>query len=395
MRFTLEALEAGPGDSLIVHYGHPPRFIVVDGGTPPTYKKVLGPRLQALAAVFADQDTEKLLIDLLVISHIDGDHIGGVIGLLREMQERQADGATAPYLLQSIWHNSFDDLIGGDADAVGQRLATTANAVLAGAGGPGMLPLLSAGLVASIPQGREVHRLARQLAIPLNSGFEGLVVAREGTPPVIEVAPGLHLRVLGPTERRVRALQRDWERYIRRLDDGDVAQLAAFVDRSVSNLSSIVVLLEAGGAPAPRRILLTGDARGDDVLAMIRQYGLADASGVLHVDVFKVPHHGSDRNSAPELFAAVQAEHYVISANGQHGNPDPPVVKWILESRAGKPCRIHLTNATLVDPKTGHDIAPDLKQVLTDAGADPDTIAWPSAGQTSVMVDLGDQVVDY
>ena len=42
-------------------------------------------------------------------------------------------------------------------------------------------------------------------------------------------------------------------------------------------------------------MLLTGDARGDDVLAGLREAGLLRRSP-LHVDVLKLPHHGSDRN---------------------------------------------------------------------------------------------------
>ena len=40
------------------------------------------------------------------------------------------------------------------------------------------------------------------------------------------------------------------------------AALAAYVDKSVPNLSSIVLLAEAKG----KRMLLTGDARGDKIL---------------------------------------------------------------------------------------------------------------------------------
>ena len=50
------------------------------------------------------------------------------------------------------------------------------------------------------------------------------------------------------------------------------ATVAAYLDRSVFNLSSIVILAEF----KRKRMLLTGDARGDDILAGLRSSGLLD-----------------------------------------------------------------------------------------------------------------------
>ena len=50
MIFTLEALEAEQGDSLILHYGRTdrPRFIIIDGGPDGVYESSLRPRLEEL-----------------------------------------------------------------------------------------------------------------------------------------------------------------------------------------------------------------------------------------------------------------------------------------------------------------------------------------------------------
>ena len=52
MIFTLEALQALHGDSLILHYGDEdaPRFIVIDGGPEAGYRKFLRERLRELPA---------------------------------------------------------------------------------------------------------------------------------------------------------------------------------------------------------------------------------------------------------------------------------------------------------------------------------------------------------
>ena len=82
------------------------------------------------------------------------------------------------------------------------------------------------------------------------------------------------------------------------LSAADLQALAAeFVDESIHNLSSVVVLAEFDG----KRMLLTGDARGDFILESLREAKLLK-NGKLAVDIFKVPHHGSVRNAAAELF---------------------------------------------------------------------------------------------
>jgi hypothetical protein len=58
---------------------------------------------------------------------------------------------------------------------------------------------------------------------------------------------------------------------------------------------------------------------------------LLDKQGKFHVDVLKVPHHGSDRNISSEFFNTVIADYYVISANGGDDNPSIDTLKWIIE----------------------------------------------------------------
>src|SRR4029453_3859062 len=77
-------------------------------------------------------------------------------------------------------------------------------------------------------------------------------------------------------------------------DQGMTAEdaLAAYVDKSVPNLSSIVVLAKIGG----KSIFLTGDARGDKILAGLELVKLVKKGGQLRVNILKVPHHGSSNN---------------------------------------------------------------------------------------------------
>src|SRR4030095_12657385 len=111
------------------------------------------------------------------------------------------------------------------------------------------------------------------------------------------IGDGLKLTVLGPVKERILKLQEEWNEVLKKkglaTDKKGKALAAAFVDESVFNLSSIVVLAEAG----KKTMLLTGDGRGDDILNALKSGGLLKG-GKIHVDILKLPHHGSDRNVA-------------------------------------------------------------------------------------------------
>ena len=93
--FTLEALEAAHGDALLLHYGQvaDPRLIVIDGGPPGIFKSSVGPRLKE---VQANRGGGVLEIRMLMVSHIDDDHISGVLDLTKSLRELQDDHAPLP-----------------------------------------------------------------------------------------------------------------------------------------------------------------------------------------------------------------------------------------------------------------------------------------------------------
>ncbi len=145
----------------------------------------------------------------------------------------------------------------------------------------------------------------------------------------------------------MKALQKDWDVKIKPLlkkekTPAGLAEIAAFLDDSVYNLSSLVVLAEVGA----KRILLTGDGRGDHTLAGLEKVGRLDSKGKIALDVLKVPHHGSDRNVEVDYFKSVRAKHYVISADGKHDNPDVDTLEMIAAARTDDAFTIHLTYPT-------------------------------------------------
>ena len=126
------------------------------------------------------------------------------------------------------------------------------------------------------------------------------------------------------------ALQKEHDAFLRRTKKkATKAALAAFTDNSVANLSSIVFLAETNG----KRMLLTGDARGDKILEGLEKLKLLKPRGKIHVDILKVPHHGSSRNMEPNFFERIIADYYVFSGNGEHGNPDRETLQMLSDTR--------------------------------------------------------------
>lgn len=356
MVFSLEALQAFHGDALLLHAGtaDAPKLVLIDGGPSGTYDASLQPRLEQLRLERAAGGA--LQIDLAMVSHIDDDHVHGMIDLGSALVELHDDSRPLPYDVHTLWHNSFDDTIGDDADALtAAAIATLAQPV----GDPKADELRAAGLavVASVGQGRKLRDQAAQLGWRVNTPFDGPVVltrdgarrdssrrdsARRDSSRRISLDDATTLTIVCPHAAQLERLHEAWDKWLDEHPKAvkkDQAATAAFVDNSPYNLSSIVVLAEGDG----KRMLLTGDARGDHVLAGLDETGIA-SNGVTEVDILKLPHHGSIRNLAAEFFERIRADHYVISANGRDGNPETETLETIAASRSDDDFAIHLTN---------------------------------------------------
>jgi hypothetical protein len=233
-------------------------------------------------------------------------------------------------------------------------------------------------IVASVGQGESLRADAEGLSVPINDGKGGLIAGGA----VVRLQGGMKLSVIAPSTRQLDMLREKWRKEAAKR--GRAAALAsAYVDTSVENRSSIVVLAEAGG----RRMLLTGDARGDEVIAGLRAAGLLEDRGVLEVDLLKVPHHGSSRNVELSFFRSIQADHYVISGDGKYGNPEDETLQMILDSRSDDSFTIHLTNHEGVD-----GLGDRLDEFFAQARKQGRQfgLVYRDPGQASLSVDLGD-----
>ena len=331
--FKLHAIQAQHGDCLVLEYGTNARrrFILIDGGPPNNFIHDLEPALQSVV------DTKKL--DLVMLSHVDEDHIVGLLDLFAALDEDDTNERSRRIDIRGVWHNSFQKSLDPDGE-ITQRMQT----LMAMAASANVTMPSAANEFFGVKEGHQLRILAKKLKLPVNKGFQNDLIIVETAPQPFKFGK-LTLRVVGPNQANLEALRKDWLAWLSKTENemGSNPATLSNSDRSVPNLSSIVVLAECDG----KTILLTGDARSDHILSGLEQAGLL-TNGKLHVDVFKVPHHGSSRNATIKFFKAITADTYVISANGKNGNPDPDTLKWIVEAAhsAGRQIEIFATNTT-------------------------------------------------
>src|SRR5215210_3091403 len=254
MIFSLEALRARHGDSLLLHFGTPdkPDVVLIDGGPGGVYGDTLKPRLQAmldgLRAMGRVGDEDALPLRLMMVSHIDDDHIGGLLGLTAELIDEKP--TREPWVKpRSLWHNAFDDLA---ADSEGPREIDASPQPAKDA----------TAVIASVGQGRRLRDDAESLDWSINEPFDGLVQAPEHGGQSVRLDTDTTLLVVSPRTDQIARLRKEWAEQLRKLKkkEASPAEVAEYLDESPYNLSSIVCLARQG----ERRMLLTGDARGGD-----------------------------------------------------------------------------------------------------------------------------------
>ena len=122
MIFSLDVRRARKGDCLLLHFGtnDEPGLVMIDGGPSNVYKPHLKPRLLEIKEARGLDRKEPLPVDLLMVSHVDDDHIKGILDLTGEM----VAASSSPLIrVLNFWHNSFDDIIGNDPNDLKNRAA--------------------------------------------------------------------------------------------------------------------------------------------------------------------------------------------------------------------------------------------------------------------------------
>lgn len=341
--FNLHIIQAEYGDSLLIEYGKTKnKYILVDGGPSKVYDNYLRNELLNIIG-------EGGSLEAVVISHVDDDHIKGIVDFFVELKKLNDTNEDLLLKVKDLWHNSFSETV-DNSGTITNRL----NSMFTILAQNGVNADNSGIVLEGIKDGERATVLAIDLGITVNAKApNGFFSVEKSTEPI--KFDNLTFTIVGPTKENLESLKTKWEEWLAKQEE-DIANgqfnIASMSDKSIPNLSSIVFLVKGDD----KTILFTGDARGDFIYEGLKKRKLLK-NGKLHLDVFKVPHHGSDRNINREFFENITADTYVISANGKYSNPDYATLTWIIESanEQGREIEIIITNET-----------PSTKKILKD-----------------------------
>lgn len=278
---VIEILQAGTGDSIWV--SHNKKNIVIDGGKSTT----------AIRARY-DKMPQDEIIDLLVVTHIDSDHIAGIIALVNHMKE---NGET--HRLKQVWFN-FPKNEETDEYSVGEGNELTSFLL-------------------------EIDGLCwkNNTSELLGSKIEVGEIRLHVLAPDHDVAN--EYKPKEPDELGVRL--DDWHNDLRTLidnvDDDDI-------DEGGPNSQSIIILAECEG----KKLLLPGDSTPEELCDALQYYNkINDAP--LELDFMKLPHHGSTRNVTKNIFDEVTCSNFIISTkkNEKYYFPNKETIAKLIRYR--------------------------------------------------------------
>ena len=192
-KIRITMLPARAGDCILIEFLQEDYRILIDGGYADTYDNYLRDKLLRL-------NKEGKRIQLLIITHIDADHIGGIQTFLKEN-----GSAAKPNIIKvdEVWYNSFFHIY-GEPECTGS-LPDYVRLMLQGKALQGMRDCKNGSKDISVTQGNTVAKLLSVNGYRWNSSFEGKAVCVENKESIL-LHDRIACRLLGPGEEELPAL---------------------------------------------------------------------------------------------------------------------------------------------------------------------------------------------
>ena len=165
----IEMLPANEGDCILVTIPDADIRILIDGGICDTYKNTLRERLLELKS-------ENKVIDLLIVTHIDNDHIGGIIELLKE---NGSNIESKIIKIKNIWHNSYRHLQFEKVPIMGKAEEQILKKIIAGGAAQENQQKESGRQEINALQGTTLAALIYQGGYCWNQQFRGMAVSNQ------------------------------------------------------------------------------------------------------------------------------------------------------------------------------------------------------------------------
>lgn len=281
----IHMLTSGAGDCFFIHYLHEGigRNIWVDGGLGSTYR--------AIKKKLAEIKARNEVIDLLVITHIDSDHIRGVLKFF-------ADDSIDHTIIKRVLFNCAS-IISGFLQVPLECERET---------------LMKDGSTAcSFSEGTTLEQVLRNLGL-----LERLPIQ---TGDIVRL-PGANLYILSPDKESLKKLNQNWEKESAYGDTVCSVQNDYHLpfsklkdnlfqpDTRPANQASIAFLLEQDD----KKVLMLADSNPEVIVESLHKMKYNEENR-LRVDYVKLAHHGSCKNTSDALLRILDCRSYLISSN--------------------------------------------------------------------------------
>jgi beta-lactamase superfamily II metal-dependent hydrolase len=273
MKLTI--LEAYSGDCFILEWGNNNQYsMIIDGGFAGTYYNQLSEIVQKLPGLVT-----------VLITHIDYDHIEGIIKLLND------DSINHDYTLYVNTPELIENL--NNSSKVGYQ------------------------------QGEQLLKLINKKKIIVKPIFLPEF-------PIIEIE-GLKCTILSPDSEVIQLLSNNWDEFrqkeIKKKEFSDKVSSEPFILKSIDeilkerelvknwsndliNSSSITFIAEFDG----KKVLFLADGHPKIIENILDKLGYT-SSNPLEVYAIKISHHGSKHNTTKSLIKRIRAQKVIISTN--------------------------------------------------------------------------------
>ncbi len=300
------------GDSIVITIDD--YIILVDGGLVNKYK-ILKKHLTV---------NKIKTINLLILTHSDRDHIGGIISLIKD----------SGFTVETIWFNSYDKL----SQLFNNETKDTSKDISIGSLNSEISFLKAKTLSGLLDEQNKCYESI------FNEKFENY---RHGL-------GDIKFTFLSPSKKVLFNLYKQWSIEDNRISKKEISSTVKGIktiedyarsivnckpDSSFQNASSIAFILNYKDS----NFLLLGDAHIEVTVESLKALNY-NKENKLHVDFVKLSHHGSNANINQEFLDIVETNEYVISTNGKsHNHPDMETLCLLIVDAKSKNKRIELS----------------------------------------------------
>lgn len=311
----IKFLKAYNGDSILISFQDDTsvnRNILIDGGTPATYCTSV--KKGDLYFTIQDIKNKSEHIDLLILTHIDDDHIGG----LKKWFEKDKDAFD---LIKKVWFNSGKTIAKHFEADENEELIETLN-------------IFDSNLT-SVPQAIVFEDYIERYNV-----WDKEII-KEGR---VACQNGVKIELLAPNDELLRSLLKEYKKpkynYVTKASECDwKTSIEEFIneeakdkfkessDNSPENGSSIAFILTI----KEKRFLFLGDAYPSIVIESLKKLKCSKENPLVF-EFIKVSHHGSSNNTNKELLELIKTDNYIISTNSDvHNLPDKKTLARIID----------------------------------------------------------------